>query len=99
MVWASARSAKIFSAVSATILSLSATAFLTQGITPHPAFLPDTARHFVAAMMGKSIRPDKHRCPQGCLRTAHARIAVLAGMIYSAQRTFSGLPDISLTIW
>jgi hypothetical protein len=64
---------------------------------PHPAFLPDTARHFIAAMMGKSTRPDKHRCPQGRLRTA--RIAVLAGMIYSAQRTFSGLPDIGLTIW
>jgi hypothetical protein len=50
-------------------------------------------------MMGKSTRPDKHRCPQGRLRTAHARIAVLAGMIYSAQRTFSGLPDISPAIW
>ena len=73
MVWASARSAKIFSAVSATMFSLSATAF------------PDFDWHrpglrrcrqglgcglFLRFMMGKSHSPDK-RCPQGRLRRRH----------------------------
>ena len=67
MVWASARSAKIFSAVSATMFSLSATAFLIL-IGTGPAALPGLkCSLFLRFMMRKSHSPDK-RCPQGHLR-------------------------------
>jgi hypothetical protein len=66
---------------------------------PH---LPGATSSFhCCRMMGKSVRHDKRRCPQGRLRTAHERcwIAVIAGMFYSTQRTFDGLPEENETIW
>src|SRR5215813_514458 len=73
MVWASARSAKIFSAVSATMFSLSATAF--PDIDWHRPGLARDAKVsgcglFLRFMMSKSHSPDK-RCPQGRLRRRH----------------------------
>src|SRR4029450_6940281 len=71
MVWASARSAKIFSAVSATMLSLSATAF--PEIDWHrPGACCQGLRCdlFLRFMIGKSHSCDK-RCPQGGMRQWH----------------------------
>src|SRR5437868_297076 len=84
MVWASARSAKIFSAVSATMFSLSATAFLV--LYWHrlgPVMLPNLGAGlwighcadlgcglFLRFMMRKSHSHDK-RSPQGGLRQRH----------------------------
>ena len=59
MVWASARSAKIFSAVSATMFSLSATAFLVLHAGRIPFDLLPILRPFLRPMMGKSYPPDK----------------------------------------
>src|SRR5579871_1942215 len=69
MVCASARSAKIFSAVSTTMFSLSATAFPASDrrapIADAPCCLP--------CMMGKMIPPDKQGCRYARLRSRHER--------------------------
>src|SRR5216683_8338149 len=75
MVCASARSAKIFSAVSTTIFplsSLSATAFPDIALAHVlPAMTPEQgATFFLRSMMGKSHSDDK-RCPQGTLWLGH----------------------------
>src|SRR6478609_5276260 len=76
MVWASARSAKIFSAVSTTMFSLSATALPDIDWRPRAggSACPGAAL-FLRFMMRKSHRPDKRR-EQGRLHarnTAHGR--------------------------
>src|SRR5450756_94787 len=73
MVWASARSAKIFSAVSATMFSLSATAFLVfVSHTSRRRFCPGSGCGlFLRRMMRKSHRHDKRRCPQRSLQGPH----------------------------
>ena len=72
MVWVSARSAKIFSAVSATMFSVSATASSPSLWHFCRAVAPGLrCRRFLRAMMGKSRCRDKRRCPQGHLRTRH----------------------------
>src|SRR5882757_5070873 len=82
MVWASARSAKIFSAVSATMFSLSATAFPVFDLVYLLGILVGTCRSggsagprcalFLHRMMGKSHRQHKRLSPQGSLQGRHA---------------------------
>jgi hypothetical protein len=70
MACGSARSEKIFSAVSATMFSLSATAFLVFYVAPIPPapFGPIGCGLFLHRMMGKSHCHDKRLSPQGALR-------------------------------
>src|SRR6185437_8279432 len=71
MVCASARSAKIFSAVSTTMFSLSDTAFLLLGVAGYPAGLHLFLHLFLRPMMGKSYPPDKADVRYARLRGWH----------------------------
>ena len=98
MVWASARSENIFSAVSATMFSLSATAFLVFHWA-HLAWHAPKPRcgRFLRRMMRKSHCHDKRRCPRAPLRGRHE--APSGGMINSGRRSFADLQVFSCTIW
>ena len=81
MVCASARSENIFSAVSATMFSLSATAFpvFQSGTSRSAISAGHRMRLFLRRMMRKSHCHDKRRCPQAPLRGRHE--APVAGTI------------------
>src|SRR5215813_4577998 len=94
MVWASARSAKIFSAVSTTIFSLSATALPDVDWRLGPAVRPAGRGLVLRFMMRKSHRPDKRR-KQGHLRGWNMP---LHGRPYSIERSMD-LRGLGRAIW
>ncbi len=101
MVWVSARSAKIFSAVSATMFSLSATAFPVFQSGTHPAGASAGfvgCGLFLRRMMGKSQCHDKRRCPQGGLPWRHGR-RLSVEVDNSAQWSLADLQATPRTIW